>query len=70
MDKLAKWTKKVDEISASVWKVTMVHELGPKVEMTGENLEELEKEVQKSAIELDKQIEDKIINTAHNSGYV
>lgn len=69
MDKLTKWTKKVDEIQPCVWTVTMIHELGPKVEITGENLEEIEKEVEKSALEMDKQIDEKIKNTAHNNGY-
>lgn len=68
MDKLSKWTKKVEEIQPSVWNVTMIHELGPKVEMTGENLEEIEKDVEKSALEMDKQIDEKIKNTAHNNG--
>lgn len=67
MNKLSKWTKKVDEIQPCVWTVTMVHELGSKVEKTGENLEEIEKEVEKSALEIDKQIEEKIKNTAHNN---
>ena len=67
MNKLSKWTKKVDEIQPCVWTVTMVHELGPKVEKTGEHLEEIEKEVEKSALEMDKQIEEKIKNTAHNN---
>ena len=66
MDKLLKWTKKIDEISPCIWTVTLIHELGPKVEKTGENLKEIEREVENSALEMDKQIEDKIKNTAHN----
>jgi hypothetical protein len=69
MDELSKWTKKIDEIQPCVWTVTMIHELGPKVEMTGENLEEIEKDVEKSALEMNKQIKEKIKNTAHNNGY-
>lgn len=68
MDLLSKWTKKINEIKPCVWTVTMIHELGPKVEMTGENLEEIEKDVEKSALEMDKQIEETIKNTAHNNG--
>lgn len=36
--------------------------------MAGENIEEIEMDVEKSALEMDKQIEEKIKITAHNNG--
>ncbi|WP_225037317.1 hypothetical protein [Winogradskyella sp. SM1960] len=65
---LEKWKKEIDEISNCVWKVALTHELGPSVEKIGTNLEQLEKEVELSAIEMNKQIEEKI-KTTHNNGY-
>ncbi len=46
MGQLPKWTKEITEVSANVWKVTMTHELGSKVEMTGIDLDQLEKEAE------------------------
>lgn len=60
MGQLPKWTKEITEVSANVWKVTMTHELGSKVEMTGIDLDQLEKEAEVSAIKMDEAIEDKI----------
>ncbi len=60
MGQLPKWTKEITEVSANVWKVTMTHELGSKVEMTGIDLDQLEKEAEVSAIKMDEAIEEKI----------
>jgi len=65
-EKLEKWKKEIDEISNCVWKVSLTHELGPKVEKTGENLEQIEKEIELSALEMNEQIERKI-KTTHNN---
>ena len=65
---LENWKKEIDEVSNCVWKVTLTHELGSSVEKIGDNLELLEKEVELSEIEMDKQIEEKI-KTTHNKGY-
>lgn len=54
------WTKEVFEKSQGVWTVVMVHKLGPKVEMTGEDLAEIEKEVEKSVIIMDRQIKEEL----------
>ena len=61
-EKLEKWRKEIDEISNCVWKVSLTHELGPKVEKIGENLERIEKEVELSALEMNEQIVRKIKN--------
>ncbi len=53
---LKKWKKEIKEISNCVWKVTLIHELGICIEKIGTNLEILEKEVELSAIEMNKQI--------------
>jgi hypothetical protein len=63
---LENWKKEIDEISNCVWKVTLTHQLGPSVEKIGTNLEQLEKEVELSAIKMNRQIEDKI-KTTHNT---
>ena len=44
-EKLEKWKKEIDEISNCVWKVSLTHELGPKVEKIGENLKQIEKSI-------------------------
>lgn len=54
---LEKWIKEIDEVSNCVWKVTLTHQLGPSIEKIGTNLEQLEKEVELSTIEMNKQIE-------------
>jgi anion-transporting ArsA/GET3 family ATPase len=61
-EKLVKWKKEIDEISNCVWKVSLTHELGPKVEKIGENLKQIEIEVELSALEMNEQIERKIKN--------
>ncbi len=53
---LKKWKKEIEEISNCVWKVTLIHELGICIEKRGTNLEILEKEIELSAIEMNKQI--------------
>ena len=63
---LKKWKKEIDEVSNCVWKVTLIHELGSSVEKIGTNLEQLEIEVELSAIEMNKQIDEKI-KTTHNT---
>jgi hypothetical protein len=63
---LENWKKEIDEILNCVWKVTLTHQLGPSVEKIGANLEQLEKEVELSAIKMNRQIEDKI-KTTHNT---
>lgn len=60
-NELNKWKKKIDEISNCVWKVTLIHELGASVQKTGENLNIIEKEVESLAIEMNKQIKEKIL---------
>ncbi|MFI2741604.1 hypothetical protein ACG2LH_02595 [Zhouia sp. PK063] len=57
---LEKWKMEIVERSNGVWKVSLIHELGPSVEKIGSNLEQLEKEVELSAIEMNKQIIEKI----------
>ena len=64
-EQLTKWKKTIEEVSNSVWKVTLTHELGPAVEKTGDDLEQMEKELKISAIEMNKQIEERIKAT-HN----
>ncbi len=64
---LLKWKKEIDEVSNCVWKVTLTHELGPSVEKIGANLELLKKEVELSAIEMNKQIEEKIKTTLNKT---
>ena len=61
-EKLVKWKKEIDETSNCVCKVGLTHELGPKVEKIGENLKQIEKEVELSALEMNEQIERKIKN--------
>ena len=63
---LKKWKKEIDEVSNCVWKVTLINELGSSVEKIGTNLEQLEIEVELSAIEMNKQIDEKI-KTTHNT---
>ena len=54
---LSKWKKERQELSNGIWKVTLTHTLGASVEKIGGNLENLEKEVEISALEIDKQLE-------------
>jgi len=56
-NELDKWNKEINEVSNGVWKITLTHKLGPSIEKTGENLDQLEKDVEMSAIEMNKQIE-------------
>jgi len=60
---LKNWKREIEEISNNVWRVKITHELGSCIEKTGHNLLELETEIEKSAIEMEKQIENKIKNT-------
>ncbi len=53
---LKKWKMEIKEISNCVWKVTLIHELGLCIEKTGTNLETLEKDIELSAIEINKQL--------------
>ncbi|BDD01419.1 hypothetical protein [Persicobacter psychrovividus] len=65
---LEKWKKEIDEVSNCIWKVKLTHALGPTIEKIGDNLLLLEKDVELSAIEMEKQIEEKV-KTTHNNVY-
>ena len=54
---LSKWRIEREELSNGIWKVTLIHKLGASVQKIGGNLEQLEKEVELSASEMDKQLE-------------
>ncbi|KAB1160522.1 hypothetical protein F7018_01210 [Tenacibaculum aiptasiae] len=58
-NKFANWKKEIDEISNSIWKITLTHTLGPTVEKTGNDLEQLEKETELLVTQMNKQIEKK-----------
>lgn len=60
---LKKWKKEIEEISNNVWKVKLTHELGSCIEKTGHNLEEIEIEIEKSAIKMNSEIENRIKHT-------
>ena len=56
MKKLSNWTKKIEEVSNSIWKVTLTHKYGSEVEKVGANIDELENELEKWAEEMEKEI--------------
>ncbi len=57
---LEKWRKEIIEVSNNVYKVTLTHELGSIIEQTGHELELIEKEVELSAMKMNKEIDEKI----------
>ncbi len=65
--KLLEWKKEIKEVSNCVCKVTLIHNLGICIEKTGTNLELLEKEVELSAIEMNKQIKEKLKTNTYDS---
>ena len=54
------WKTEIKEISNNIYKLTLTHPLGPKIEKTGTNLNQLKKEAKEDSIKLDKQIELKL----------
>lgn len=64
--KLSKWIKEFEEISMSVYKITLTHELGPSIQKIGHDLEKLESEVELSAIEMQNQIDEIIKSKKHH----
>ena len=55
-NELKLWTKKTEEISNQVWKISLTHVQGVIVEKTGTDLDQLETEVKLAAIEINQQI--------------
>ena len=60
MRKLTRWTKKIEEVSNSVWKVTLIHDYGSIVEKTGDNIDKLENELEEWAIKMEEEINRKL----------
>ena len=52
-DKLTNWTIETDEVSAGVYKVVAKHRLGPSIERSGTNPEDLIREVKLAAKQMD-----------------
>ncbi|MBL4623654.1 MAG: hypothetical protein JKY42_00680 [Flavobacteriales bacterium] len=61
MKEFDNWKKDIEEISGGVWKITITHDLGPKIELTGTDLGKLNSEIEISVIKVDQEVE-----TAHN----
>lgn len=54
------WKTKVTEISNNVYKLTMIHKHGARIESTGIDIEALKKEAIAGSIRMDEEIERKI----------
>lgn len=67
LNELEDWNEEIDEISPCVWRVTLTHNLGPRLERVGENLEEIRGELRKWATETQHQINKKIEEKTHKN---
>jgi hypothetical protein len=54
---MPKWKTEIEEVSNGVYRLTMTHELGPKIEKTGSNLELLRIELFEVAFKIEKDLE-------------
>jgi len=52
---LENWKKEIVEVSNGVWKITLTHKLGARVERVGFNMDLLEKEARVEAVRISKQ---------------
>jgi len=50
------WKKEIEEISNSQYRLTLVHHLGPKIMLTGANLDKLEIEAKETQNKMDLEI--------------
>jgi len=57
---LPNWSFEINEISNGVYKIIGIHFLGSRIEITNDNVNEMEKYIIYDAIKIEKQINDKL----------
>ena len=61
------WKTEITEISNNVYKLTMIHELGARMEKTGTDIDEMKAEALRDSILMEQEINKKLKNTNHNT---
>jgi hypothetical protein len=61
------WKTDITEISNNVYKLTMIHELGVRIEKTGTDIKEMKAEALRDSILMEQEMDKKLKNTNHNT---